>query len=317
MINRTIVRTRVVQTLFAYYQDGDKIPATARKELLKEFTDLYDLYHLLLWFAVELTDYAQGRIEDNITKARFTHTIYEVNRRFVENKFAEQVFNNQTLRNYLEQHKLNWESGHTAIEVVYKELINSSFYKEYMSADKVSYEDDKRIWRKIYSTIMNDNEAVISALEEMEIKLDAANWTISLPVILSFVVKTIKRSRQNEKQELLPMFGTEEEKQFGFDLLSKTIENRPNLEELVSSHLKNWDSERIAYMDRIILYTALAELLYFPNISFKVTFDEYIEIAREFSGEKSPLFVNGILNEIMQTLKRENKLIKVVDTYKI
>lgn len=309
-----MVRTRVIQTLFAYYKDGEKTPITAQKELLKSFAATYDLYVLLLDFVNELTAYAEVQIEQAESRAKVTHQPYSPNRRFVKNRLAQQLFENRAIRRHMESEHLSWESGSNAISTIYKALLESTFYQEYMSAEECTYEDDKRLWRKIYATLIANNDTFCEALEEMEVVLDRVNWTTDLDVVLSYIPKTLKRFELDSTPdtELLAMFDHEDELTFAKDLLRHTIEGHEQYEQLINSHLKNWDADRIAYMDRILLETALAEIMCFPDIALEVSFNEYIELGKEYSGEKSYLFINGILNEIMHDMKRDNSLIKAI-----
>lgn len=316
MINRTIVRTKVLQTLFAYYQSEGKTPHTAHKELLKNFSNTYSLYIALLAFANELTAYAEQQIEEAEQRAKITHNTYIPNRRFVNNKVAEQLFQNRQLRHFIEEQHIHWEMGQNAITAVYHQLIETNVYKAYMSAEQVSYEDEKRIWKKVYSEIMPNNEDVASALEEMEIEQDAANWTVDLDVILSFVAKTIRRFNEDSDANtpLLNMFDTEDELHFGEKLLEEAIAHREEYMLLIKDHLKNWDADRVAYMDTLLLQLALTEIIQFPDIALEVSMNEYIELSKEYSSEKSYIFINGILNEILQELRKENKIFKQIRT---
>ena len=312
MINRTIVRTRVIQTLFAYYQSGDTGIVHPTKVLTRGFEDTYSLYIILLAFVNELTNYAQDQIAENASRARAIHATYHPNRRFVENRFAQQLFENRTLRRITEEEHLSWEAGQSALENIFRQLVTQPFYKQYMSEPERSYESDKLVWRKIFSELLPDNEYLESALDELELALDKQNWTVDVDVVLSYIVKTIKRFREENgaDQELLPMFESEDERQFAQALLEEAIAHHDEALELIHSHLKNWDADRIAFMDTIILQTALAEIMNFPNIAIEVSLNEYIELAKTYSGDKSYLFVNGILNEILRDLNRENKLLK-------
>ena len=314
MITRTLVRTRAVQTLFAYYQCGDKTPSTARKELLRSFSDTYSLYMSLLDFVNELTTYAQNQIYETEQRARFTHKEYVPNRRFVENRFAKQLFENRMLRHYIDEQHLSWESGQSAVEAVYNQLVAMPFYQDYLKAEVCGYEEDKAVWRKIFADLLPDNAELLSGLEEMEIALDQQNWTTDLNYTLSFVVKTVKRFKEENgaEQELLQLFDHEDELQFAENLLAQTIEHRDECLELIHSHLKNWTADRLAFMDVVILQTALTEIMYFPEIALEVSLNEYIELAKDYSGDKSYIFINGILNEILHDLKRENKLLKAM-----
>lgn len=307
MINRTMVRTRVIQTLFAYYKDGDKTLLTARKELRKSFADTYDLYFVLLDFANELTAYAQKQMEEQMTRARATHSNWTPNRRFVNNRLAAQLFENRALRARIQEQHLAWDSGMPAVMDTYRRLTESDFYRAYMEAQSCTYEDDKRLWRQIYQHLLPDSEVLADALDEMEVVLDKANWTVDADIILSYVVKTIKRFRNDSTPDmpLLEMFDSNEEEQFALDLLERTLEGHERFEQLINSHLKGFDADRIAYMDRIIIETALAEIVNFEDIALTVSMNEYIELSKSYSGDKSYMFVNGILTEILRDLKLE------------
>ena len=314
MINRTMVRTRVVQTLFAYYKDGDKTPGTARKELRKSFADTYDLYFMLLDFMNELTAYAQQQLEEQSARARATHAAWVPNKRFVQNRFAQQIFDNRALRARMAEQNLSWDAGIPAVHEVYKQLVESDFYKQYMEADACTYEDDKRVWRQIYQNLLMDNEALSDALDEMEVVLDKSNWTVDADIVISYVIKTIKRFREDSTPEtpLLEMFDSEEELTFATQLLEFALADHAVSEERINSHLKGWDADRIAYMDRVLVETALAEIIHFDDIALTVSMNEYIELAKTYSGDKSYMFLNGILTEIIRDLRNEGDMFKAL-----
>ena len=309
-----MVRTRVIQTLYAYYKDPEKTFITARKELNKSFADSYDLYFVLLDFANELTAYAQRQMEDQIARAKATHSSWTPNRRFVRNRLAQQLFENRALRARVQEQQLSWDSGMQAVSDVYRRLIESSYYRDYMGAERCTYEDDKRLWRQIYQHLMPENEVLYDALDEMELVLDKSNWTTDVEVVLSYVVKTIKRFAEDSTPEtpLLEMFDSEEEVQFASSLLEKAIKGHDRYEQLINENLKGWEADRIAYMDRIILETALAEILEFEDIALTVSMNEYIELAKEYSGDKSYMFIIGILTEILRRIKNEGSLFKAL-----
>lgn len=309
-----MVRTRVVQTLFAYYQDSDKTVTTARRELTKSFADTYDLYFALLDFANVLTAYAQQQLEEQIGRAKATHSNWTPNRRFVQNRWAQQLFDNRALRRRVEEQHLSWDSGMPAVMDVYKRLAESDFYRQYMEAESCTYEDDKRVWRLIYQNLLANNEVLADALDEMEVTLDKANWTVDVDIVLSYVVKTVKRFNEDSTPDmpLLEMFDNEDELQFATTLLEKTIAGHEQFESLINAHLKGWDADRIAYMDRVILETALAEILEFEDIALTVSMNEYIELAKSYSGDKSYMFINGILTEILRELKNSGDCFKAL-----
>ena len=314
MINRTMVRTRVIQTLFAYYKDNDKTLHTLHKELRKSFADTYDLYFVLLDFANELTAYAQRQLEEQLSRARATHSDWQPNRRFVNNRLAKQLFENRALRARITEQHLEWDSGMTAIIEIYRQLQESDFFRKYMEAEECTYDDDKRLWRQIYQHLLTGSEALVEALDEMEIVLDKANWTVDADVILSYVIKTVKRFKADSTPEtpLLEMFDNNEEEQFALELADKVVEHHEQFESLINSHLKGWEADRIADMDRVLVETALAEILNFEDIPLTISLNEYIELAKTYSGDKSFMFVNGILTEILRDIKSDGNFLKAL-----
>ena len=309
-----MVRTRVIQTLFAFYKDGDKTLHTAHRELRKSFADTYDLYFVLLDFANELTAYAQRQLEEQQSRARATHSNWQANRRFVDNRLARQLFDNRALRARIEEQHLHWDSGMPAIMEIYRQLTESDFFRKYMEAPECTYEDDKRLWRQIYQHLLTNSSTLEDALDEMEVVLDKANWTVDADVIISYVIKSIKRFREDSTPEtpLLEMFDSNEEEQFALDLLDKAIEGHDDFEKLINAHLKGWDADRIADMDRVIVETALAEIIGFEEIPLTISMNEYIELAKTYSGDKSYMFVNGILTEILRDMKYDGTFFKAL-----
>ena len=314
MINRTLVRTKVVQTLFAHYKGSDHTSLSARKTLLNKFSSTYSLYMMMLSFADELTTYAEEQIAENQRRATVLHQTYNANRNFVNNRIAQQLFNNRRLRNYMENEHLRWDVGMSAVEYTYKMLIDSPFYKEFMELEAPTYEDEKTLWRKIYGTLLLESEELTSALEEMEVALDHEGWTTDIDMVITYVIKTIKRFKTSDGDELplLDMFGSEEELTFAKDLLHWSIEQSEENKSLIAKSLQNWEADRVAYMDQIILLVALAEIRNCNEIALEISMNEYIEIAKEYSSDKSYVFINGVLNRIVNDLRADNQLFKVI-----
>lgn len=314
MINRTLVRTKVVQTLFAHYKGSDHTSLSARKTLLNKFSSTYSLYMMMLSFADELTTYAEEQIAENQHRATVLHQTYNANRNFVNNRIAQQLFNNRRLRNYMENEHLRWDVGMSAVEHTYKILIDSPFYKEFMELEAPTYEDEKTLWRKIYGTLLLESEELTSALEEMEVALDHEGWTTDIDMVITYVIKTIKRFKASDGDELplLDMFGSEEELTFAKDLLHWSIEQSEENKSLIAKSLQNWEADRVAYMDQIILLVALAEIRNCNEIALEISMNEYIEIAKEYSSDKSYVFINGVLNRIVNDLRADNQLFKVI-----
>lgn len=302
MINRTMVRTRVIQTLYAYYQNGNQTLTTARKELIKSYSHSYCLYMMLLEFINVITRLSEEDIEKDKRLSRVTHQERPANRRMADNHLANQVWQCQRLRNYIDQEHLSWESALSSIETFWKAVKGTEFYRAYMNDSESNYTEDKNIWKQIFSYAA-ENKVFEDALEELEIRLDQANWTTDLNIVLTFVQKTIKRAKEGEELVLLEMFDSEEELQWGEKLMRAAIDGHDRYINLIDAHLKNWDKDRVAYMDKIILTVALAEIEIMDDIALQISMNEYIEAAREYSSDKSPQFVNGILNEIVKGME--------------
>lgn len=314
MINRTLVRTKVVQTLFAMHSGSDHTALSARKTLLNKFSSTYSLYMMMLSFADELTTYAEEQISENKKRAAVLHQTYKANTNFVNNRVAQQLFNNRRLRNYMENEHLRWDTGMSAIEATYKALLDAPFYKEFMSLKAPTYEEEKTLWRKIYSQLLLESEDLCSALEEMEVALDHEGWTTDIDMVITYVVKTIKRFKETDTDELplLEMFAGEQELNFAKELLQYSIDQAEENKVLIANALRNWEADRVAYMDQIILLVALAEIRNCNEIALEISMNEYIELAKEYSSDKSYVFINGVLNRVVNDLRAENKLFKVV-----
>lgn len=304
-----MLRIRIVQMLFAYLKSDAENARAVEKQLLQSFQDTYDLYFQLLFLPVEITRFAQQKIENAKAKYLPTDSERNPNMRFVENTFVAQLEKNVDLNFRMKESKrISWSDNVEVIAELYALIQHSEVYKEYMAKPVVSYEDDKHVWRKLLTDVIIPNEAFCEALESMNIY-----WMGDLDAVASFVVKTIRRFQaENEHaQELLPMFTDEADKDFAVTVLKDAIKNLDQYRLLIDENAKNWDVERLAYMDIVIMLVAVAELISVPTIPVSVTLNEYMEIAKEYSTEKSAPFINGVLDNIVKKLKSEKKLIKV------
>ena len=309
MINRVLLRIKIIQLLYSFYKGDGKSIAAAEKELFFSIERTYDLYYHLLLLSVEITEYAASRIDNKRNKLRPTEEDLNPNTRFIDNKFVQQLSQNVQFNEYLTKQKLSWVNHPDIIKELYDELIKTDFFTEYMTTEKSSYEADKDIWRKIYKKVILQNEELDSSIEDQSIY-----WVDDIEIVLSFVIKTIKRFNEEdaENQKLLPMFRDEEDADFARKLLRSVLTNGEKYRTLIDENTKNWEIDRIAYMDILIMQVALAELMEFPTIPINVTLNEYIEIAKKYSTERSGTFINGVLDNIVGILKKDNKLIKVM-----
>lgn len=307
MINRVLIRLKVIQIIYAYYQNGSKNLDTAEKELFFSLSKAYDLYNFLLLLMVEVTKYANKRLEAAKNKLAPSKEDLTPNTKFVDNQFIAQLEVNKQLLDFANNQKKTWENEPEFIKSLFEQIANSDIYKEYMAAETSSYDEDREFWRKIYKNIIFNNAALDEVLEEQSLY-----WNDDKEIVDTFVLKTIKRfdPQNGAKQELLPEFKDEEDRDFARRLFRRAILNADYYRHLISSNIRNWDLDRVAFMDVIIMQIALAEILSFPNIPVSVSLNEYVDIAKLYSTPKSGGFINGTLDGIVNQLKKENKLIK-------
>ena len=307
MINRVLIRLKIVQIIYAYYQNGGKNLDTAEKELFFSLSKAYDLYNYLLLLMVEVTKQANKKL--NAAKNKLIPTKEELfpNTKFVENRFIAQLEVNKQLLDFAGNQKKTWENEADFVKSLCEQIMESDIYKEYMASETSSYEEDREVWRKIYKKIIFNNAELDQVLEDQSLY-----WNDDKEIVDTFVLKTIKRfeEKNGAKQELLPEFKDDEYQDFARRLFRRAILNSDYYRHLISENTKNWDLDRVAFMDVIIMQIALAEVLSFPNIPVSVSLNEYVEIAKLYSTPKSGGFINGTLDGIVNQLKKENKLTK-------
>ena len=263
MINRVLIRLKIVQIVYAYYQNGGKNLDTAEKELFFSLSKAYDLYNYLLLLMVEVTKQANKRL--NAAKNKLIPTKEELfpNTKFVENRFIAQLEVNKQLLEFSNNQKKTWENEADFVKTLCDKILESDIYKEYMASETSSYEEDRELWRKLYKNIIFNNIELDQVLEDQSLY-----WNDDKEIVDTFVLKTIKRfdEKNGAKQELLPEFKDEEDQDFARRLFRRTILNADYYRHLISENTKNWDLDRVAFMDVVIMQIALAEILSFPNI---------------------------------------------------
>jgi N utilization substance protein B len=307
MINRIIIRIKVLQIVYAYYQKDSRDLVSAENELMFSMGKAYELYHYLLLLIVLLTDAEQKRLDKNKNKMLATEEELNPNRRLADNRFSEQLRTNNDLTSFSMQKGAFWnENTPSFIRNLLKKIIQSDYYKEYLESTD-SYGSDQEFWRTVFKHIIMEDEELGEVIEDRSVY-----WKDDLDVVGTFVLKTIKRfsSKTGTKQELLPMFKDEEDKEFAIKLLHYAILEEKENNERINRQISNWELDRIAQMDLYIMQIALSELLNFPSIPVSVTLNEYIDLARYYSTPKSPNFINGILDSIVRELKSEGKIFK-------
>ena len=298
---------KVVQILYAYYQNGGKSVEAAEKELFYSLSKAYDLYNYLLLLMVEVTRFADRRIDNRRHKLRPTYEDLNPNTRFVDNAFMAQLAQNKQLAEYAANQKRSWDDVSEFVKRLFERIEQTKAYQEYMAKEALTYEDDRELWRKLYRTEIAQNEEIDELLEEQSLY-----WNDDKAIVDTFVLKTIKRfdPENGAEQELMPEYKDEEDKEFARKLFRNAIANAEAYRKLMENNAKNWDMERFAFMDILIMQVALAEICSFPSIPTTVSLNEYVEVAKMYSTPKSGSFINGMLDTIVNQLKKENKLNK-------
>lgn len=309
MINRELIRIKIVQLTYAYYQNGNRNLDNAEKELLFSLSKAYDLYNLLLLLIVAVSKEEQHRVEIGTQRAQREGTEVPTTK-FVENKFALQLDNNRMLREAAETLKLSWEDNIEFVRKICNLIEESEIYHDYIESGDDSYEADREVWRKIYKQIIQENEDLDALLEEKSLY-----WNDDKEVVDTFVLKTIRRfePKNASRQELLPEYKDEEDKDFARKLFRATILNADTYQRYMSEASKNWDFSRLAYMDVVIMQIAIAEMLTFPNIPVSVTINEYVDLAKIYSTHKSGGYINGMLDSIARHLIKTGKMMKTMN----
>lgn len=307
MINRVLIRMKVVQILYAYYQNGNRSPESGMKELDFSLNKAYDLYNELLYLPVEITDHARQRIEAARHKYRPTQEELNPNEKFIRNRFVAQLAQNEELQNNLSNRKSDSPDKANYLKIFFDQIAQTPAYLEYMNSGNSSYEEDKELWRKLYKTYITGNEEIEQMLEEQSLY-----WNGDKDIIDTFVLKSIRRFEEKEgaKQSLLPKYANTEDYEYAVKLFRKSLEEAETYRQYIDQSLRNWESERIALMDQVILQIAVAEITSFPDIPINVSLNEYIEIAKQYSTPNSASFINGTLAGIVNQLKKEGKLLK-------
>ena len=307
MINRSLIRLKIVQLMYAYYQNNDKSIDTAEKELLFSLSKAYDLYNYMLLLMVSVSRHAYKQVEEKEKMNKIGHIDEIVSHRFADNQFTAQLEANKQLQEFVETKKKSWNNDIDYIKKLYADILQSEYYQEYMQMEEVTYADDREVWRKIYKNIIMKDERIDDILEEQSLY-----WNDDRDIVDTFVLKTIKKfSPENgANQELVPEYRDMEDQEYAIRLFRRTIMNDEYYRSLIGRCVKNWEFNRLAYMDVIIMQIAIAELLSFPQIPISVTINEYVEIAKWYSTPKSSGYVNGIIDSVAKMLKKENKLTK-------
>jgi N utilization substance protein B len=281
-------------------------PEQGESILLRSLGTAYDLYNTMLCLMVEISRLALRAHEAQANRAKRLG-LSEPSRKFVDNHFMLQLEGNRQLQDNRQNQRIDWANEEEFVRTLYKKVVESDFYCEYMESGISSYEEDRELWRKIYRYILVDDEGIDSMLEDVNIY-----WNDDRFIIDTFVLKTINRftAESNDDHPLLPEFRTEEEQEFACKLVRQSLVGADYYRGLIAQNTRNWDVDRVPLMDRVIMQVALAEITSFPTIPLSVSINEYIEIAKSYSTPNSARYINATLDNISKKLMAEHKLIK-------
>jgi transcription antitermination protein NusB len=307
MISRRLLRVKILQVLYATNSKQDQVIGQSEKELFFSINKSYDLYFLLLLLPIELVRLEEQRIDTARQKLMPSFNDLHPSNTFIQNKHVSQLKSNLQLVRYISENKINWVNNFEVVKNLLNIIREKEYFNEYLSLKNSSYEDDKAIILKIIEEEIPVFSALENTLEELSIF-----WNDDMDFILSMVFKTLKSFKQSDgpDKKLMPLFKNDDDLEFVKKLFHKVCLNCNEYNDLIKAHSQNWEFDRIAIMDILIMRMALAEIMEFPSIPIKVSLNEYIEIAKDYSTSNSNTFINGILDNVVKYLKKENKIVK-------
>lgn len=308
MLNRRHLRVKVLQALYAYYQSPDAVATVSEKELFKAVDRIFELYIYLLLSFEELQRQGERRIEDAKGKMLPSDDELNPNTKFIDNKIIAELSSHEELRTYSERLKVNWvgDEKQELFRKMYIEIRDGETYFEYMNNDLEGFEEDKAFMVALFKKDIANFQHLYNFFEE-----ESIHWLDDIDLACNMVLKTIKSFEEGVSNNILPLYKDEEdEKMFIKELLRQTIKKDAENEALIDELTSNWELDRIARMDIILMKMAITELQIFNNIPTKVTLNEYIEISKFYSTPKSNGFINGVLDKAISRLEKQGMIQK-------
>ncbi|MEO6883894.1 MAG: transcription antitermination factor NusB [Bacteroidia bacterium] len=309
MLNRRYLRIKVMQALYAFFQSEGKDLAKAEVELFRNIDKIYDLYVLQLLILPEVRDIAENVSEEAKKKRLPTENDLNPNRKFLDNKIILLLQNNEFIAKYADAKKLNWQNEYDLVKKIFTNIKNSKEYEAYIAAPDASFKMQQDFIVEMYETYVAEYEILIQHFEEKNI-----HWGDDIYLVHHLVAKTIAALEEDSEKNfsLMTLYkDAEEDRKFIKDLFRKTILNDEENSKIIADKTSNWDMERLAFMDLLLMRMAVAEVLYFPSIPVKVTLNEYIELSKMYSTPKSKVFINGVLDKLVADFKANDQIKKV------
>lgn len=300
--------TKMLVDTLNNYSDTRNLLFTCKNDLMRSLNSAYDLYHRILWLPVDITRAEQDRLFANASKFLPSEEDLNPDRRFADSDFVNSIATNPSMQDYVKDHPIEWSNDIVLIQRLLNLVLDSPIYKEYMAEPgEKSIAQQSELWRKLLKNVILPSDDIAEALENRSIF-----WNDDLEVMTSFALKTLKQLAANPNADLLPEFKDEEDADFGPKLFESVVAHREEYHSLIDEFINSskWDAERVALMDVVILETAIAEAVDFPNIPLTVTANEYVEIANWYSTSRSGSFINGIFASICEKLRNEGRIFK-------
>ncbi len=305
MLSRRFLRIKVAKNLYAHLKSGSTNLMVSEKNLIASIDKAYDLYFQMMALIVDVARYAENRIEIAKQKKLPTYEDLNPNRRFVDNPVINLLANAESVTDVIATRKLSWSHYPDTVKDIYNRMIESDYYKSYMSASISTFTDDKKFVEAFYTSLEED-EALANTLDEMSLL-----WNDDLSFALYMVIRTVSSIKQSHTDiKVLPKFKSDDDLDFACTLFRKSLVQYEDNQDIVDRYTSNWDVERIAFMDNLIISIAIAELTNFDSIPVKVTLDEWIDIAKYYSSPTSSNFVNGVLDKIVVELTESGRIKK-------
>ena len=312
MLSRRYLRIKVLQSIYAFIQSNNDRIDVGERQLLTNLNKIFELYIHQISLLLAIVNFAKQRLEESKKKYFPTENDINPNRKFVDNRFITQIGENREFLQKEDSLRISWKSEEELIRRIYSNIRQSNDFIEYMNSPDESYKADKEIIVKIFMNCIAESESLQYYFEEKNI-----NWVVDYPTSIMMLIKTINSFKESDDEfKALPkLFISEESKDnedvdFITRLFRKSILNREEFSKMISEKVKNWEIERLAIMDIIILVMAMTEMIEFPSIPIKVTFNEYIDISKNYSTPKSKVFINGMLDKLFVDLKENNRIKK-------
>ena len=304
MLNRRFLRIKVMQALYSFFQHEKADLAQFEKELFKSLDKIYELYLSVLALINDLHHVSLVMVDESKNKQLPNAADLNPNLKFVNNSLLVSLSESKELKKQIEKRKISWQNDFDVVRKLFNEIKNGELYKEYQESGINSVEEDRNFIVSLITEHLSENEVLISLFEEKNI-----HWADDTFVAFNSVIRSFE-SFEGEFM-LQPLLKDEKDDlDFMSILFKKTVIYKGQFEELIDKHTKNWDIERIANMDMLLMEMALAEILYLPNVPIKASLNEYIDISKEYSTPNSKTFVNGVLDKIIADLKEQNKISK-------